>query len=156
VDAMFKRALQGQELTLGSKHTLTLDTFQNLGILYYSQGKLAEAETMYTQALQGYEEAIGPAAVSSYIPALSAMMKLGLLHSTKKEKNKARTMYEKALSGFVTAHGPSSARCRQLQRRLAALDLSPPQPGIQETISKISDNGKARPSVRKLLGKLRK
>lgn len=33
-------------------------TVNNLGILYHNQGKLAEAEKMYTQALQGYEEAL--------------------------------------------------------------------------------------------------
>ena len=32
----------------------------SLGMLYKNQGRLAEAETMYTRALQGYEEALGP------------------------------------------------------------------------------------------------
>jgi len=43
---------------LGPKHKSTLDTVHNLGNLYADQGKLAEAEAMYTQALQGYEEAL--------------------------------------------------------------------------------------------------
>lgn len=42
----------------GAKHTSTLDTVNNLGILYKSQGKLAEAEKMYERALQGTEEAL--------------------------------------------------------------------------------------------------
>ena len=35
--------------------------FHSLGDLYKGQGKLAKAEKMYIQALQGYEEALGPA-----------------------------------------------------------------------------------------------
>ncbi|KAH8796050.1 TPR repeat-containing protein, partial [Hyaloscypha sp. PMI_1271] len=48
------------EEALGPKHTSTLNTVNNLGLLYADQGKLAEAETMYTRALQGKEEALGP------------------------------------------------------------------------------------------------
>jgi tetratricopeptide (TPR) repeat protein len=57
---MYTLALQGYEEALGPKHTLTLNTVNNLGILYRDQGKLAEAEAMYTWALQGYKDALGP------------------------------------------------------------------------------------------------
>jgi len=50
---MYELALQGREEALGPKHMLTLDTVNNLGILYKNQGKLAEAEQMYNRALQG-------------------------------------------------------------------------------------------------------
>ena len=43
---MYTRALQGKEEALGPKHTSTLDTVHNLGMLYKDQGKLAEAEAM--------------------------------------------------------------------------------------------------------------
>ena len=46
---MYTRALQGKEEALGPKHTSTLDTVNNLGALYKDQGKLAEAEAMYTR-----------------------------------------------------------------------------------------------------------
>ena len=39
------------------KHTSTLDTVNNLGILYWKQGRMKEAEEMYVRALRGYEEA---------------------------------------------------------------------------------------------------
>jgi hypothetical protein len=41
---MYQRALAGCEKALGPDHTSTLDTVNNLGILYCAQGKLAEAE----------------------------------------------------------------------------------------------------------------
>jgi Tfp pilus assembly protein PilF len=39
---------------MGSEHTSTLDTVNNLGLLYSDQGKLEEAEEMYQRALKGY------------------------------------------------------------------------------------------------------
>jgi tetratricopeptide (TPR) repeat protein len=55
-DVLYERALQGCEKALGRDHTLTLDTVNNMGILYPEQGKLDETEEMYKQALQGYVE----------------------------------------------------------------------------------------------------
>ncbi|KAK5149909.1 hypothetical protein LTS14_010514 [Recurvomyces mirabilis] len=59
-EEMYLRALQGFEEAQGPKHTSTLDTVNNLGILYCKQGKMREAEEMYLRALQGKEEAWGP------------------------------------------------------------------------------------------------
>ena len=39
----------------GPDHTSTLDTVNNLGVLYVDQDKLDEAEKMYQRALQGYD-----------------------------------------------------------------------------------------------------
>jgi hypothetical protein len=39
--------LAGKEIILGPDHISTLDTVNNLGILYSDQGKLKEAEEMY-------------------------------------------------------------------------------------------------------------
>ena len=39
-EKMYQRALQGYEKAWGPDHTSTLDTVNNLGLLYYSQGKL--------------------------------------------------------------------------------------------------------------------
>ena len=38
---------------------MTLNTVNNLGILYKTQGKMVEAEAMYKQALEGCEKALG-------------------------------------------------------------------------------------------------
>ncbi len=52
--------MAGKEEALGPKHTSTLDTVNNLGLLYADQGKLEEAEQMYDRALARKEEALGP------------------------------------------------------------------------------------------------
>ena len=59
---MFQRALDGNEKAWGPEHTSTLNTVNNLRILYRHQGKLAEAEEMFQRALDGKEKAWGPEA----------------------------------------------------------------------------------------------
>lgn len=59
-EQMYLRALAGTEKALGPDHTSTLDTVNNLGLLYASQGKLNEAEQMYTRALARYEKVFRP------------------------------------------------------------------------------------------------
>ena len=60
IQQILLRALAGCEGALGPKHTSTLDTVNNLGILYQGQGRYEEAEQMYDRALAGKEEALGP------------------------------------------------------------------------------------------------
>jgi Tfp pilus assembly protein PilF len=48
---MYQRALHGKEKAWGLEHTSTLDTVNNLAVLYKSQGKLVKAEQMYQRAL---------------------------------------------------------------------------------------------------------
>jgi hypothetical protein len=61
VDAeeMYVRALRGKEKAWGLEHTSTLDTVNNLGVLYQDQNKMMEAEAMYVRALRGYEKEWG-------------------------------------------------------------------------------------------------
>lgn len=55
-----KRALDGEEKPWGPEHTSTLNTVNNLGLLYKDQGKLVEAQKMYERALDGKEGLRGP------------------------------------------------------------------------------------------------
>ena len=56
---MLLRALKGYEKAWSAEHISTLDTVNNLGLLYKNQGKMAEAEKMYRRALDGYINARG-------------------------------------------------------------------------------------------------
>jgi tetratricopeptide (TPR) repeat protein len=116
------RALQGYEEALGPNYTSTLDTVNNLGLLYADQGKLGEAEKMYMRAVQGYKEALESETLSRYRPALNNWWSLAALFAIQNETAKARTMYIKALSGFQEILGPSSNECQQLERSLLSLD----------------------------------
>jgi Tfp pilus assembly protein PilF len=46
------------EEALGPTHTSTLQTVNNLGILYADQDKLGAAEQIYQRALCGYKEVL--------------------------------------------------------------------------------------------------
>jgi len=78
---------------------------------------------MYTRALQGYEEALGPQLMPSYLLALNTMFVFGDLLSQTGRTDVAKRMYARALSGYATVQGPSSKWCKQLVERLEALQV---------------------------------
>src|SRR5882762_3106156 len=96
-----------------------LDTVNNLGLLYKSQGKLDEAEKMYQRALQGYEKALGLENVTTYRPALNTMWNLGDLFAAQGHLDETKQMYSRARTGFQAILGPSSDECQELERRIA-------------------------------------
>jgi tetratricopeptide (TPR) repeat protein len=100
-EQIYQRALQGYEKAWGPEHTSTLDTVNNLGLLYADQGKLAEAE-MHQRALQGYEKAWGPEHTST----LDTVNNLGLLYKSQGKLVEAEQMYQRALQGKEKAWGP--------------------------------------------------
>ena len=72
-EKMYQRALDGYEKALGSEHTSTLGTINNLGNLYKDQGKLTEAEKMYRRVLDGYDKALNTNYIFSRRTAGSAI-----------------------------------------------------------------------------------
>jgi tetratricopeptide (TPR) repeat protein len=100
-EQVFQRTLQGYEKALGSEHISTLDTINNLGVLYKNQGKLNEAEKMYDRALQGYEKALGPEHISTF----DTVNNLGVLYKNQGKLNEAEKMYDRALQGYEKALG---------------------------------------------------
>jgi tetratricopeptide (TPR) repeat protein len=99
---MYQRALQGKEKAWGPEHTSTLDTVNNLGILYKDLGRLDEAEKMYQRALQGYEKAWGPEHTST----LDTVNNWGILYADLGRLDEAEKMYQRALQGKEKAWGP--------------------------------------------------
>jgi tetratricopeptide (TPR) repeat protein len=96
VENLYLRALRGKEEAWGAKHTSTLDTVNNLGILYADQGKMKEAEEMYLRALRGREEAWGPKHTST----VDTVYSLGNLYRDQGEIVKAKHIYERAAEGY--------------------------------------------------------
>jgi tetratricopeptide (TPR) repeat protein len=100
-EAMYQRALRGEEKAWGLEHTSTLDTVSNLGVLYKDQGRLAEAEAMYQRALRGREKAWG----LEHTSTLDTVNNLGNLYKDQGKLVKAEAMYERALRGKEKAWG---------------------------------------------------
>ncbi|KAF2628855.1 hypothetical protein BU25DRAFT_466777 [Macroventuria anomochaeta] len=105
-EKMYQRALQGKEDALSPKHTSTLRTVNNLGILYKNQGKLAEAEKMCQRALEGREDARGPKHTST----LDTFNNLGNLYRTQGKLAEAEKMYQRVLEGREDALGDPPVR----------------------------------------------
>jgi tetratricopeptide (TPR) repeat protein len=99
---MYERALRGKEKAWGPDHTSTLDTVNNLGILYANQGKLAEAEQMYERALRGFEKAWG----AKHTATLDTVNSLGVLYANQGKLADAERMCQRALRGKEKAWGP--------------------------------------------------
>jgi tetratricopeptide (TPR) repeat protein len=100
-EAMYERALQGEEKALGKEHLLTLNTVNDLGIIYMQQGRLKEAEKMFKRALQGKEKALG----REHESTLDTVDSLGSLYMNQ-GRREAEAMYKRALGGREKAQGP--------------------------------------------------
>jgi tetratricopeptide (TPR) repeat protein len=100
-ERMCDQALRGKEKVLGRDHTSTLDTVNELGLLYISQGKLDQAERMYDRALRGYEKVLSP----DHTSALRTVNNLGLLYKAQGKLDQAERMYDRALRGYEKVIG---------------------------------------------------
>jgi tetratricopeptide (TPR) repeat protein len=87
---LLERALAGKEKALGRDHTSTLDTVHNLGLLYYAQGKLDEAEQMYIRALAGREKALG----RDHTSTLDTVNNLGNLYCAQGKLDRAEQIFK--------------------------------------------------------------
>jgi tetratricopeptide (TPR) repeat protein len=116
-EAMFERALAGQEKTLGPTHTSTLDTVNNLGILYRKQGRLVEAEAMYERALAGKEKTLGPTHTST----LDTVNNIGSLYYFQGRRVEAEAMLEQALARKEKALGPTHTSTLDTVNNLGSL-----------------------------------
>ena len=68
--------------------------FLFIGGLFNDQGKLAEAEQMYQQALAGYEKALG----LDHTSTLQTVNNLGLLYHDQGKLAEAEQMFQRALA----------------------------------------------------------
>ncbi len=99
---LYRRVLDAREKALGPDDTSTLDTVNNLGVLYLVQGRLVEAEEMYRRALTGYEKTLGP----DHISTLNTVNNLGVLYRVQGRLVEAKEMYRRALTGYEKTLGP--------------------------------------------------
>src|ERR1700722_2817943 len=83
--------MAGFEKAWGPDHTSTLDTVNNLGILYTHQGHLEDAERMYNRALAGYEKAWGP----NHTSMLRTVNNLRIFYTKQGHPDDAERMYNR-------------------------------------------------------------
>ncbi|KAH8669617.1 hypothetical protein BGZ60DRAFT_38520 [Tricladium varicosporioides] len=78
-----------------------LEGLNCLGILYWNQGKLSEAEEMYQRALKGRYKALG----SEHTSTLETINNIGVLYHDQGKLPEAEEMYQRALKGSEKAFG---------------------------------------------------
>ncbi|KAJ9634597.1 hypothetical protein H2199_008880 [Coniosporium tulheliwenetii] len=85
------------------KHTgLMLGALNNLGFLYWNQGKLVEGEKISQYALQEAERQLG----SEHERTLTVVHNLGTVYNDQNKLAEAELMYQRALQGREKALGP--------------------------------------------------
>ncbi|KAJ4382592.1 hypothetical protein N0V86_001814 [Didymella sp. IMI 355093] len=91
----------GGKKAWGEEHESTLNTANNLGLLYADLGLYKEAEKMYKQALNGKEKAWG----EEHVSTLNTVNNLANLYKTIGRHKEAEKMYKQALNGKEKAWG---------------------------------------------------
>jgi tetratricopeptide (TPR) repeat protein len=79
-----------------------LSVFHSLGRLFWSLGKLKEAEEMYKLALTGREKVLGSKSIST----IDTIHSIGLLYRGQERLKEAENMYQQALIGCQEILGP--------------------------------------------------
>lgn len=99
---MYLRAFAGFEKACEPDHTSTLLTVHNLGILYWTQGKMVELEAVYLRALAGFEKAWGP----DHKNTLGTRCHLAELLERKLMLEDAAKQFELVVQGYTKILGP--------------------------------------------------
>lgn len=81
----------------------TLEAVEEIGHLFRNQGKLVEAQKIYTHALQEYEETLGPKHKST----LRVAYNLSRVYKSQGKLSEAEKMSREVLQGFEEALGPT-------------------------------------------------
>jgi tetratricopeptide (TPR) repeat protein len=110
----------------------------NLGLLYANQDKLAEAEAMYSRALQGKEEALG----LKHTSTLNTVNNLGNLYADQGKLAEAEAMYSRALQGREEALGPKHTSTLNTVNNLANLYANQSKPAEAEAMYSRALQGK--------------
>ena len=85
----------------GIDHPDTLSSINDLALLYSNQGKYAEAEPLYKEALAGRQKALG----QEHPDTLSSINDLALLYYVQGKYSEAEPLYKEALAGRQKALG---------------------------------------------------
>ncbi|KAF2726439.1 hypothetical protein EJ04DRAFT_530277 [Polyplosphaeria fusca] len=104
---------------------------------------------MYDRALQGYEEAIGPELLPTYLPALNNFFSFGDLYARTGREDAAKEMYSRALVGYKSVQGPSSKWCMEAEDRLQKLQATSPKIGACQIEGADIESPKSGPLKRK-------
>ena len=86
---------------LGPEYPNTLDTVNNLAVLYWQQGKYEEAEPLYQRALEARERVLGP----EHPDTAQTLGDLAVLYVDQGKFEQAKSLYLRALAIYESVLG---------------------------------------------------
>jgi hypothetical protein len=117
---MFKRSLAIREKTLGAENPSVADSLSNLGPLYSSQSRYADAEPLFKRSLAIRERAFGADHVSTAEP----LVNLASLYTVQKRYADAEPLYQRSRDILERSLGPNHWRVGFVLNNLAELYLA--------------------------------
>jgi tetratricopeptide (TPR) repeat protein len=105
------------EICLGCEHPDTLTSMNNLASIYYYQGKYADAEPLYKEALAGCQKALG----LEHPDTLGSMNNPALLYKHQGKYADAEPVYKEGLAGCGKALGLEHPETLRFMNNLALL-----------------------------------
>jgi tetratricopeptide (TPR) repeat protein len=91
-----------KDLDQFGEHYIFLSALHDLSVVYQDQNKFSEAEELYTRALRGMENTLGPSNIST----LGLISDMGTLYDKQGKLLEAEKMYERSLRGTEEVLGP--------------------------------------------------
>jgi tetratricopeptide (TPR) repeat protein len=91
-----------KDLDQFGEHYIFLSALHDLSVVYQDQNKFSEAEELYTCALRGMENTLGPSNIST----LGLISDMGTLYGKQGKLLEAEKMYKQALRGMEEVLGP--------------------------------------------------
>ena len=106
-----------REKALGPDHPDVAQSLNNLALLYYHQGRYADAEPLYKRAIALNEKALGP----DHPDVASSLNNLAALYQAQGRYAEAEPLYERSLAIQEKALGPDHPDVARSLNNLAAL-----------------------------------
>ena len=97
----YERALKIRERELGIDHINSADTIMGIGLVYFSQGKYAEAMSWYKRALKIFEREFGV----DHVNSASTWFNIGLVYKDMADWMSAKSV-TRAMCCWNYASGP--------------------------------------------------
>ena len=137
---MAKRALTLAERMLGSEHSYTLTSANNLALLYEAQGRYTQAEPLYKRALVGRERVLG----KEHLDTLTSVNNLALLFEAQGRYGEAEPLFKRALAARERLLGTEHSDTLISVKELAALYLNQGRYGEADPLFKRALEGDER------------
>jgi len=126
-----------KEINLGKEHSETLNCICSLAFVFQCQGKYAEAEALYKEALSGCKKTLG----EQHPDTLSSMNSLASLFQNQGKYAEAEALFKEALSGRKKTLGEQHPDTLHSMNNLASLFQNQGKYAEAEPLSKEALSG---------------